>query len=518
MPGCTITTKLALVILCEVSRSHFDPPELLNLTLLADLSKHIAAAAMHNSADRVDAPKCHKETRKAVQEDIFSWISDCDSDEVSRPGQQILWLTGPAGAGKSAIMGTIADTLKANGQLAATFFFSSYSNSRERRSKQRIVTTLAYQLHQHADLKHRLSGLILAAIQDDPAVFEMSLQEQLTRLIIEPLRRTEGQPSNPGIGMVIVIDGVDECGEDHYDEPDRSREKDQIEVLSTLLKAAKDASFPFRLIIASRPETWIRHFFDHSAAGYVPEIFLDNKYNPDQDIALFLRSKLAELSRRYGCPLEGWIKEEDIMRLVVKSSGQFVYAATVIRFVDAVGGLPHERLKVVLGLESADGSDPLGQLNALYTSILHSSPSPNDTILWLKAHQIMKRTSQDHIVRLSAWTIERVFESSAGQARMLLRIPSLVYLDTDRHSTTTFYDSFIYGRDFKLPNSIIPKDGWDTDYAFYHKSFLDFLEDPLRCQAAFPEVDDRRVERWIVERISRVFTCKPSLLRSDWRY
>ncbi|KAJ3508396.1 hypothetical protein NMY22_g16631 [Coprinellus aureogranulatus] len=79
---------------------------------LKELYEHIAPGAMHNSAARYDAPKCHPETRKAVKENIFGWISD--RDEGGGP-QQLLWLTGPAGAGKTAIMGTIADELEQRG-------------------------------------------------------------------------------------------------------------------------------------------------------------------------------------------------------------------------------------------------------------------------------------------------------------------------------------------------------------------------------------------------------------------
>ncbi|KAJ7809886.1 hypothetical protein B0H14DRAFT_2379428, partial [Mycena olivaceomarginata] len=57
----------------------------------------IASDAFYNSAERYPQPKCHPETRTKMLEDLWSWSSEKD------PGSSVLWLYGPAGAGKSAI-------------------------------------------------------------------------------------------------------------------------------------------------------------------------------------------------------------------------------------------------------------------------------------------------------------------------------------------------------------------------------------------------------------------------------
>ncbi|KAJ3509485.1 hypothetical protein NMY22_g16275 [Coprinellus aureogranulatus] len=93
---------------------------------LKELYAHTTPGAMHNSEDRAEAPKCHLETRKAVQENIFGWISHREGE--GEP-QQLLWLTGPAGTGKTAIMGTVSDKLDERGQLVASFYFASYTGS-----------------------------------------------------------------------------------------------------------------------------------------------------------------------------------------------------------------------------------------------------------------------------------------------------------------------------------------------------------------------------------------------------
>jgi hypothetical protein len=206
---------------------------------------------MHNSADRCDAPKCHPETRVAIQEQILGWAGYGGEEPAE---QQILWLSGPAGAGKTAIMGTIADTLKKGGKLAASFFFSSFSKSEERRVKDFFITTIVYQLTQHEGLES-LKLAILYSIQNDPAIFKKRLKEQAEALILKPLRQAALGPGS--LPEVVVVDGLDECGAIVHDDLTRLerssaqslREADQVEILAILQYLVKDASCPLRIIM-----------------------------------------------------------------------------------------------------------------------------------------------------------------------------------------------------------------------------------------------------------------------------
>ncbi|KAJ2932115.1 hypothetical protein H1R20_g4991, partial [Candolleomyces eurysporus] len=169
------------------------------------LRDHIAAGALHNSDERCDAPACYPETRVAVQNEIISWICDGDSDDEPK---DIMWVTGPAGSGKTAIMGSVAATCQGKGILGATHFFSSFSGSANRRSKRFLVPTLAYQLVLHKDM-NQVAEQIFSAIERNPAVFDHKLEVQLDELILEPLRACqEGRSAWP---KVIIIDGLDEC-------------------------------------------------------------------------------------------------------------------------------------------------------------------------------------------------------------------------------------------------------------------------------------------------------------------
>ncbi|KAJ3531322.1 hypothetical protein NMY22_g8200 [Coprinellus aureogranulatus] len=439
---------------------------------LRELYSHVAAGAMHNSKDRVDAPKCHPETRKAVQQNIFGWIDD------GEPGQ-LLWLTGPAGAGKTAIMGSVCDKLKETEQLAATFYFTAYTGGLERKSKDGVVTTLAYQLRAHPDLRDRMTEGMLSTIRQDPAIFRMDLKAQMEGLVLQHLRSTQGQmdPRRRGVPLVIIIDGVDECGLDQYSDPDRSRQKDQIDVLTTILDAVLDPSFPCRVIVASGPETCIRRFFTETAAGHSTEIFLDNEFNPDKDIEVFLKSKFAEISRRYNFAPSKWPTEEDIQTLP-----------------------PKKQLEIVLRAKPPKGqASPFAILDALYIAVLISSPSPSETVLWLKAYQRLRSQMQNSP---SVWMIDHLFESSEGQAQILFGLPSLVFTQSDSDTDTSHY-----GQRLQLPTSNIPNTSWGSTYSFYHKSFLDFLDTPARSGVAFPDVTNERVVEWIWGRFHRMWKC-----------
>ncbi|KAF8160412.1 hypothetical protein BJ912DRAFT_805717, partial [Pholiota molesta] len=69
-----------------------------------ELQMASAPSAFHNSSARFDPPKCHPNTRVAVLEYFMGWIFGSNDSEAL-----ILWLYGPAGSGKSAILQTIAE-------------------------------------------------------------------------------------------------------------------------------------------------------------------------------------------------------------------------------------------------------------------------------------------------------------------------------------------------------------------------------------------------------------------------
>ncbi|TEB27820.1 hypothetical protein FA13DRAFT_1816237 [Coprinellus micaceus] len=415
------------------------------------LLKHVAHGALHDSAERgPDAPKCHPETRIAVQMDIMGWIEHGERDDAPR---RILWLSGPAGSGKTAIAGTIADECHKKGLLAASFFFSAFAGSTNRRVSRLLISTLAYSLIRHKSIVG-LKEAVLSAIEDDPIIFERHLDQQLETLILTPFYNTLGRSDSRQWPGVILIDGLDECqsrtesdiGPGGYTRTAGTNA--QKEVLSVLSRVCADPRFPFRVIIASRPEPVIRQFFSVSPNN-VLNIFLDDKYDPDSDIRLFLTAMFSDIRRRYDLP-STWASKDVVEILVKEASGQFIYAATVIRFLGNPRlGPPQQLLTQVLDWRSLNDSKPFAPLDLLYDHILRTSPDPLLAVKWIRFIHNHHSHSRD------APYLKCVLESYTGETEHVLgTLTSLIEL-VDKNRKPSFH--------------------------FYHKSLLDFLGDPARC-------------------------------------
>ncbi|KAF6754929.1 hypothetical protein DFP72DRAFT_355037 [Ephemerocybe angulata] len=469
----------------------------------------MASGAIHDSEERCDAPKCMPETRVAVQNEILSWITDGYKDPAPK---KIMWVSGPAGTGKTAILGTIAERCKEMGTMAASFFFSSFSGSVARRSKKRLVATLAYQVLQHDSLDGiGVHGSVYQAIRSDPAILKKRLNTQFDKLVLHPFRQQgmAGEPLPQMERMVILVDGLDECdtvedqhklrdpSSEHYIPP-RTNEDDQREILSALLHAANDPSFPFVIIVASRPEQAIKEFFISVAQDATRPLFLDTKYNPDADIRLFYEAKFSGIRRRFNLP-PSWPGPHAMSILVDSASGQFVYATTVIRFiegssldtqtrlaVDEALRTPHQRLERILGLQARVGASqlrPLEALDVLYETVLRTCPEPLLSVKWIRAIRTFMREPvaapiyEPQVTRSSApiWLVRLLLELSPGEEQYALGpLSSLIHVPQGDYSGRTQF------------------------YTFYHKSFLDFIEDQGRSGGLY--ISPHRGHDFVVHR------------------
>ena len=174
--------------------------------------------------------------------------------------------------------------------------------------------------------------------------------------------KLSGNPESP-LFFVVVIDALDECG----------RQED-IPILLQLLTEAKDLStVRLRVLVTSRPETPIQHGF-RTIPGDVHEDFMLHTISPAvvrHDIAIFLRYELNKIRESRSLPLD-WPDEQKFKILIERSSGLFIYAATVCRFVQDPKWLPTKRLDIALR-GSDDGQSPTQRLDEMYVQILKSS-------------------------------------------------------------------------------------------------------------------------------------------------
>ncbi|KAJ7689258.1 hypothetical protein B0H14DRAFT_2205520, partial [Mycena olivaceomarginata] len=185
---------------------------------------------------RYPQPKCHPETRTEMLEKLWNWTRG------KYPGNRILWLHGPAGAGKSAIAQSLCQKLEAEGCLGGAFFFKRGHPSRGNGNK--LFPTLAYQLSRcRPEFKHA----ICQAVEDDPSITACSISIQLQQLIVEPCHGRD----LCGHTLTVIIDGLDECDGQHI----------QQEILLSIGSVMHNSSLPLRFLITSRPEPHIREVF-----------------------------------------------------------------------------------------------------------------------------------------------------------------------------------------------------------------------------------------------------------------
>jgi hypothetical protein len=289
----------------------------------------------------------------------MAWIKDQDPSSPA-----LMWLYGAAGAGKSAIAQTIAELCFELGLLIATFFFSRLISGRN--DHRRLVATIAYQIAiSFPDAKPHIEK----AIEDDPSLLSRSLEAQVKALIVEPFSRISSNFSSTAGSRprLIVIDGLDEC----------QGIREQTSIIRLFSQLTMQHKLPFAILIASRPEHHIRVTFqDDYFQNTLCTLPLDHSYHPDADIREFLSIRFKEIRNNHHslkfCIPDPWPSVETIEELVEKSSGQFIYPSTVIKYVDSHRHRPTERLDVILGLKSVEDETPFAELDHLYRHILSS--------------------------------------------------------------------------------------------------------------------------------------------------
>ncbi|KAF9441295.1 hypothetical protein P691DRAFT_739799 [Macrolepiota fuliginosa MF-IS2] len=318
--------------------------------------------AFHDSSARDPPPSCHPGTRRNLIDTITSWGLG-----TSQHTEPMLWMYGPAGVGKSAVAQTCSERLAEGDKLGAALFLSRSVGLNQRDDPCRLFPSLAYQI---ATKSKPFGDILDNCIQDDPTLVTKSIREQFQELLVKPLSQLEADAAGVVEGLVVIIDGLDECGKGP------GTHCDIIEIVAASIR---NRTTPFRWVFFSRPETHIVGSFttdDLCSLTYQLEIRVSRDI--DYDITLYLTDGLRKIQQRNGLS-DSWLSERDIGVLVSLSGGLFIYAATVIRFVGGRELLgPMDQLRAVLALASGNkGTDsvhPLSELDLFYTLIMRCVP------------------------------------------------------------------------------------------------------------------------------------------------
>ncbi|KAJ7450813.1 hypothetical protein FB451DRAFT_716208 [Mycena latifolia] len=285
------------------------------------LHRGVALEALHDSADSFPQPKCHPETREKMLDDLWEYATGTE------PRDKILWLYGPAGAGKSAIMWSLCERLEDAGRLGGTFFFKRAHPTRG--NARALFSTIAYRLALRVPW---LKGPISEAVENDPSLVGSTPEIQLQKLILGPC-------SSPGNHdpEIIIIDGLDEC-EGHQMQQD---------ILRILGKCVPLNHRSLRILIASRPEAHITEMI--SISGGYEALDVEQSF---ADVQKYLLDEFSKIHQAHQRTMEHiprpWPSEDEVETLVRRSSGHFIYATTIIKFIDDPNFRPTERLAAVV--------------------------------------------------------------------------------------------------------------------------------------------------------------------------
>ena len=366
--------------------------------------------------------------------DVLQQLEDWLENEQ---GQRVFWLNGLAGTGKSTIAQTFAEVTFAEAKLGASFFCSR--DFEERSNIQAIFPTLAFQLaYRYPLFRERL----LRVLKVNPGIGRGSLCSQLEKLIIRPFQATQ-------IQTLIIIDALDEC-----------RDEEPASAILSVLSRYVDKIPLVKFFITGRPEPRIRTGFRLESLQPHTEVLRLHDVEPisvDNDIKLFLRVQLADIIRnRSVCNFaEDWPNPGDIDTLCRKAAGFFIYASTVVKFVASQHHPPDERLTLIISLPQDTSHEGRSGIDLLYTQVMK---------------QAFHSVDQDFY---------QYFKLVVGMVLLVFRPLSINTLSNLLGNSGT--PSRIYSALRAFHSLLLVPDNTTDPIYIFHKSFPDFLTDPVRC-------------------------------------
>ena len=354
-------------------------------------------------------------------------------DPRERP---VFWLNGLAGTGKSTITQTFAEIVGNDGTLGASFFCSR--DYLDRKELKNIFPTLSYQL---ACRYPAFRTQIIQAIKRDPSVAQNSLISQLGDLIVDPLSVTK-------ISCLIIVDALDECVDD----------QPASAILSALGQFVKKLP-SVKFFVTGRPEPRIRTGFRLPLLEPLTQIFLLHEVkllSVDQDIRLYLEEKLAAAAKRRSDVdlTDPWPCDKDLTTLTKKSSGLFIFASTLARFIESEHHEPDKRLQLIITTPDSTVHEGRAGIDPLYTQVFrHAFSNVGDDTVFVGLRRVLGAV----VLAFNPLSRRQVAE--------ILDIEPSLIAATLRHLHSVLL----------VPHEV------SKEIRIFHKSFPDFLQDPDRC-------------------------------------
>ena len=304
-------------------------------------------------------PPCTARTREWIVEKIHCWLMD-------EQAPNIFWLSGSPGAGKSTVASTMVSHLAGMGILGSAFFCRRSDIALS--DPTTFWRTVAFDLAQrNAVIADRVVENLKAG-RADPT--RADIESHFKYLIEDPLaefwkgctnEKSQDDMGNEssGEGMqfpVVVLDALDECG---------SGNSPQRRIFMDTLTKWSRLNPRFKLFVTSRD-----HGITPAFRAACHHIALETgglvAAESNRDIQNFLEQRFSEITSTYPSLPPSWPGESVIKRIVDRAAGLFIWADTVVRFLEQ--GFPKEQLDLILG---GTFRDEEGGIDELYRQILH---------------------------------------------------------------------------------------------------------------------------------------------------
>ena len=417
-----------------------------------------AVNAYYDSEKQPSSSECLHGTRSRQINMLMDWV------EANKKERPLFVVLGPAGSGKSSLLRTVARMCEEKKYLAANFFFSGTDSTRN--TLRCLINTIAYQI---AEAIPELRPYVARSVHAEPSILSRSFESQTQRLLLNPLSQLRSEYSDFSYHhRVIVIDAMDECLE-------VNEQRRFIFALSTVLK---DKSFPFLCLLSTRFD---RHIERNLTTILNPWIYGrmtlgGNEDDERGDIWTYLQANIGFIrkSHPFGTRIpDEWPLKSDLKAIVQKSGGQFIYASTVIRYVESPNHNPYEQLRYILGISTIkSGAGPFAELDALYRALM-SSVENIETAIEILGIELVRTSSQ-------FWTPRT------------LRLG----FNFNKHLLSPDADIFLA----PLASVLSCEHG---KIKFYHLSFAEFLLDHTRSRKFVVHL--KAWQRWIVSKLVLVF-------------
>jgi hypothetical protein len=294
--------------------------------------------------------RCMDGTRQSLLSHIMDWV-DNKSAQEDVVQSNAYWLYGSPGIGKTSLAHSICANLHERNHLAGAFFCR-----RDDPNLSKPVNILPTFIYTLAMTFPPFRAIVAKHLHDDPYLAPGSMKGSLFLDFIRSLPRDSEHT------LAFVIDALDECGDT------RSR--------PGLLKVLTDAAVQvpwLRVIITSRTEVDIQHFFDALTQSSYLRYDLATDRDASVDLRTFARSQFNMVVSDWHLPTP-WPEEPDFDRVIARANGLFIFIKTLVLALERCED-PIETLKAALQVSAGTG---LTSLYDLYSSILKAQIVPNN--------------------------------------------------------------------------------------------------------------------------------------------